>query len=77
MFTFPGKRATSVALTATAAAAALSFALVTGTSATAAPPQSVSGSPEGAFSRIADFYGSYVEGGDARAGRAPAPRGGV
>ncbi|MFB0631867.1 hypothetical protein [Streptomyces sp. AB3(2024)] len=61
MFTFPSKRATSVALAATAGAAALSFALVTGTSATAAPPQSVSGSPEGAFSRISDFYGSYID----------------
>lgn len=61
MSKFPTKRATSVALAATAGAAALSFALVTGTSATAAAPVSVSGSPEGAFTRIADFYGSYID----------------
>ncbi|MEU3404487.1 hypothetical protein ABZ766_11140 [Streptomyces sp. NPDC006670] len=61
MLQFPTKRATSVALAATAGAAALSFALVSGTSATAAAPPSVSGSPEGAFTRIADFYGSYID----------------
>ncbi|MEU3724505.1 hypothetical protein [Streptomyces sp. NPDC031705] len=57
----PTKRAMSLALAATAGAAALSFALVSTPSATAAAPQSVSGSPEGAFTRIADFYGSYVD----------------
>ncbi|MGW0392643.1 hypothetical protein ACWDYJ_17435 [Streptomyces sp. NPDC003042] len=57
----PTKRVTAIALAATAGAAALSFALVTGTSATAAAGQSVSGSPEGAFTRIADFYGSYID----------------
>ncbi|MFG2616741.1 hypothetical protein ACGFXC_03895 [Streptomyces sp. NPDC048507] len=61
MSKLPTKRATSFALAATAGLAALSFALVTGTSATAAAPQSVSGSPEGAFNRIADFYGSYID----------------
>ncbi|MFH7599429.1 hypothetical protein WDV06_30665 [Streptomyces racemochromogenes] len=61
MLQFPSKRTTSVALAATAGAAALSFALVSGTSATAAAPPSVSGSPEGAFTRIADFYGSYID----------------
>ncbi|MFF2196487.1 hypothetical protein [Streptomyces sp. NPDC058157] len=61
MLQFPTKRTTSVALAATAGAAALSFALVSGTSATAAAPPSVSGSPEGAFTRIADFYGSYID----------------
>ncbi|MCX5192615.1 hypothetical protein OOK31_01700 [Streptomyces sp. NBC_00249] len=61
MSTFTAKRLTTTALAATAGAAALSFALVTGTSATAAAPQSVSGSPEGAFTRIADFYGSYID----------------
>ncbi|MFF4366971.1 hypothetical protein [Streptomyces sp. NPDC001594] len=61
MLQFPTKRATSVALAATAGAAALSFGLVSGTSATAAAPPSVSGSPEGAFTRIADFYGSYID----------------
>ncbi|MEU9036670.1 hypothetical protein AB0D45_17440 [Streptomyces sp. NPDC048352] len=57
----PTTRAMSLALAATAGAAALSFALVSTTSATAAAPQSVSGSPEGAFTRIADFYGAYVD----------------
>ncbi|MEU8437090.1 hypothetical protein AB0F18_30140 [Streptomyces sp. NPDC029216] len=61
MFQLPTKRATSIALAATAGAAALSFALLAGTSATAAAPPSVSGSPEGAFTRIADFYGSYID----------------
>ncbi|MFF3017671.1 hypothetical protein [Streptomyces sp. NPDC057939] len=55
------KRVTSVAVAATAGAAALVFAVATGTSATASAPQSVSGSPEGAFTRIADFYGSYID----------------
>ncbi|MFF5705086.1 hypothetical protein ACFY7H_21645 [Streptomyces sp. NPDC012794] len=57
----PTKRTLSIALAATAGAAALSLALVSTTSATAAAPPSVSGSPEGAFTRIADFYGSYVD----------------
>ncbi|MFF4578700.1 hypothetical protein [Streptomyces sp. NPDC001389] len=61
MLQLPTQRATSVALAATAGAAALSFALLAGTSATAAAPPSVSGSPEGAFTRIADFYGAYVD----------------
>ncbi|MER6215488.1 MULTISPECIES: hypothetical protein [unclassified Streptomyces] len=61
MLQFPAKRTMSVALAATAGAAALSFALLPGTSATAAAPPSVSGSPEGAFTRIADFYGSYID----------------
>ncbi|MFF4105013.1 hypothetical protein [Streptomyces sp. NPDC001903] len=67
------KRTVSLALAATAATAALTLALVTGASATAAgtdTPQdgraaaaqpSVSGSPEGAFSRIATFYGAYID----------------
>ncbi|MFD7099442.1 hypothetical protein [Streptomyces xanthophaeus] len=70
----PARRTTAVALTATAAAAALTLALFTGASASAdaggapaAAPQaaagapSVSGSPEGAFTRIADFYGAYID----------------
>ncbi|MEV0411183.1 hypothetical protein AB0I68_10350 [Streptomyces sp. NPDC050448] len=73
MFKLPAKRTASLALAATAAAAALSLALVTGASATAdaGAPQdgraaadaapSVSGSPEGAFTRIADFYGAYID----------------
>ncbi|MEV7547018.1 hypothetical protein [Streptomyces sp. NPDC089915] len=61
MLQLPTKRTTSVALTAVAGAAALSFALAGGTAATAAAPPSVSGSPEGAFTRIADFYGSYID----------------
>ncbi|MET9604313.1 hypothetical protein ABZZ17_04500 [Streptomyces sp. NPDC006512] len=60
MFTF-SKRTTSLAVAATAGAAALAFAVASGTSATAAAPPSVSGSPEGAFTRIADFYGSYID----------------
>lgn len=54
-----------------AATAVLTLALVTGASANgpatgdparaAAPAPSVSGSPEGAFTRIADFYGSYID----------------
>ncbi|MCX5380633.1 hypothetical protein [Streptomyces sp. NBC_00091] len=60
MLKLPTKRAGSIALAATAGAAALSFALA-GASATAAAPESVSGSPEGAFTRIADFYGSYID----------------
>ncbi|MCF3184092.1 hypothetical protein IPZ70_29710 [Streptomyces polychromogenes] len=61
MLQFPSKRATSAVLAATAGAAALSLALASGTSATAAAPPSVSGSPEGSFTRIADFYGSYID----------------
>ncbi|MEV7725103.1 hypothetical protein AB0P15_10265 [Streptomyces sp. NPDC087917] len=56
----PTRRVVPIALAATAGAAALSFAFA-GTSATAAAPVSVSGSPEGAFTRIADFYGSYID----------------
>ncbi|MCX4539603.1 hypothetical protein [Streptomyces sp. NBC_01565] len=69
------KRTASIALAATAATAALCLALVTSASATseradsAAPASgssvaaapSVSGSPEAAFTRIADFYGSYID----------------
>lgn len=59
-------RTASLALAATAVTAALSLAVVTGGFATAAPATaagtpSVSGSPEGAFTRIADFYGAYVD----------------
>ncbi|THA56608.1 hypothetical protein [Streptomyces sp. A1136] len=71
MFKRPTKRTTiALATAATAAAAALSLAFATGASATtptpntgsaAAAPPSVSGSPEGAFTRIADFYGSYID----------------
>ncbi|MGW7320155.1 hypothetical protein [Streptomyces sp. NPDC054854] len=61
MFRLSKKRVTSAAVAATAGAAALAFAVATGTSATASAPQSVSGSPEGAFTRIADFYGSYID----------------
>ncbi|WP_030153944.1 hypothetical protein [Streptomyces sp. NRRL S-244] len=76
MFTSPAKakRTASLALAATAATAALTLAFVTSASATAgagapqdgraaaaAPPSSVSGSPEGAFSRIATFYGAYID----------------
>ncbi|MFI8263033.1 MULTISPECIES: hypothetical protein [unclassified Streptomyces] len=66
------KRTASLALAAAAATAALTLALVTSASATvgagtppdgraAAAAPSVSGSPEGAFSRIATFYGAYVD----------------
>ncbi|MFD9458386.1 hypothetical protein ACFWBC_35565 [Streptomyces sp. NPDC059985] len=61
MFRLSKKRVTSAAVAVTAGAAALAFAVATGTSATASAPQSVSGSPEGAFTRIADFYGSYID----------------
>ncbi|MFD6875811.1 MULTISPECIES: hypothetical protein [unclassified Streptomyces] len=61
MFRLSKKRVTSAAVAVTAGAAALVFAVATGTSATASAPQSVSGSPEGAFTRIADFYGSYID----------------
>ncbi|MDK9500292.1 hypothetical protein QEZ40_005923 [Streptomyces katrae] len=61
MLQLPTKRVTSIALAAAAGAAALSLAVAAGTSATAAAPPSVSGSPEGAFTRIADFYGSYID----------------
>nr|WSX48203.1 hypothetical protein OG409_04085 [Streptomyces sp. NBC_00974] len=68
-------RTTPLALAATAATAALFLAVATGAFATAAPAAapaavpaaasvaapSVSGSPEGAFTRIADFYGAYVD----------------
>ncbi|MFJ6050564.1 hypothetical protein [Streptomyces sp. NPDC092307] len=68
MSKFSARRTASLTLAATAV---LSLALVTtasangsegGTSAqvVAAAP-SVSGSPEGAFTRIADFYGSYID----------------
>ncbi|WP_030296303.1 hypothetical protein [Streptomyces katrae] len=64
MFRLPAKRTASLALAATAATAALTLAFVTTASATgaagAATP-SVSGSPEGAFSRIATFYGAYID----------------
>ncbi|MFG2983576.1 hypothetical protein ACGFYQ_20400 [Streptomyces sp. NPDC048258] len=60
------KRTASLAL---AAAAVLTLAFVTGASADGSTPQqapaaaapSVSGSPEAAFTRIADFYGSYID----------------
>ncbi|MFD5510859.1 hypothetical protein ACFWIB_24235 [Streptomyces sp. NPDC127051] len=66
------KRTASLALAATAATAALTLAFVTSASATAgagapqgdrttAAAPSVSGSPEGAFSRIATFYGAYID----------------
>ncbi|MFJ3912577.1 hypothetical protein [Streptomyces vinaceus] len=66
------KRTASLALAATAATAALTLALVTSASATAgtgapqdgraaAAAPSVSGSPEGAFSRITVFYGAYID----------------
>ncbi|WP_406186664.1 hypothetical protein [Streptomyces sp. NBC_01006] len=64
------KRTASLALAAAAATAALTLAFVTSASATAGAPQdgraavaapSVSGSPEGAFSRIATFYGAYID----------------
>ncbi|MEU6890363.1 hypothetical protein ABZ934_00915 [Streptomyces sp. NPDC046557] len=67
----PAKRtALALATAATAAAAALSLTFVTHASAAAPAPHtaqaatalpSVSGSPEGAFTRIADFYGSYID----------------
>ncbi|MGW7333529.1 hypothetical protein ACWGIU_34000 [Streptomyces sp. NPDC054840] len=62
------RRTASLTLAATAV---LTLALVTSASAhgpeagtpiqAAAPAPSVSGSPEGAFTRIADFYGSYID----------------
>ncbi|MEV7562395.1 hypothetical protein ACGFYY_29935 [Streptomyces sp. NPDC048331] len=68
MSTFSAGRTASLTLAATAL---LSLALVTSASANgpegatpaqvAAPAPSVSGSPEGAFTRIADFYGSYID----------------
>src|SRR4051812_43228960 len=71
MFKRPAKRtALALATAATAAAAALSLTFVTHASAAAPAPHtaqaatalpSVSGSPEGAFTRIADFYGSYID----------------
>ncbi|MCX5151922.1 hypothetical protein OHB36_35105 [Streptomyces sp. NBC_00320] len=64
MFKSPAKakRTASLALAATAATAALTLAFVTSASATgAAAAPSVSGSPEGAFSRIATFYGAYID----------------
>lgn len=72
MSTLPARRTTSIALAATAATAALALAFATGSSASAegapapapraaAALPSVSGSPEGAFTRIADFYGSYID----------------
>lgn len=72
MFKLPAKRAASIALAATAATAALTLAFVTTASAdgagsgsqaapAAAAAPSVSGSPEGAFTRIADFYGAYID----------------
>lgn len=69
MSKLPAKRTASIALAATAAAAALSLAFVTSASATAdadapqaaAAAPTVSGSPEGAFTRIADFYGAYID----------------
>ncbi|KPI12890.1 hypothetical protein OV450_0236 [Actinobacteria bacterium OV450] len=59
----PAQRTASIALAATAAAAALSLAFVTSASATAdaGPAPSVSGGPEGAFTRITDFYGAYID----------------
>ncbi|WP_328302924.1 hypothetical protein OG389_34340 [Streptomyces sp. NBC_00435] len=76
MFSFPTARTTrtaSLALAATAVTAALSLTVVTGGFASAAPAApaptpavavalpSVSGSPEAAFTRIADFYGAYID----------------
>ncbi|WP_030772442.1 MULTISPECIES: hypothetical protein [unclassified Streptomyces] len=68
MSTFSARRTASLTLAATAV---LTLALVTTASANgsegatpaqvAAPAPSVSGSPEGAFTRIADFYGSYID----------------
>ncbi|MFG2709995.1 hypothetical protein ACGFX2_05450 [Streptomyces goshikiensis] len=66
------KRTASLALAATAATAALCLAFVNSASATtdapapasgssAAAAPSVSGSPEAAFTRIADFYGAYID----------------
>ncbi|MFB6812467.1 hypothetical protein [Streptomyces sp. NPDC056387] len=63
MSKLPAQRTASIALAATAAAAALSLAFVTSASATAdaGPAPSVSGGPEGAFTRITDFYGAYID----------------
>ncbi|MFI5999409.1 hypothetical protein ACIA98_03180 [Streptomyces sp. NPDC051366] len=72
MFKLPARRTASLALAATAATAALTLAFVTSASATGAAgaPQdgravaaapSVSGGPESAFSRIATFYGAYID----------------
>ncbi|MFI1650995.1 hypothetical protein ACH4XT_29195 [Streptomyces avidinii] len=67
------KRTASLTLAAAAVLTlTLALALVPGASASAdgptghqtpaaAPGSSVSGSPEGAFTRIADFYGSYID----------------
>ncbi|WP_330334071.1 hypothetical protein OHS33_32935 [Streptomyces sp. NBC_00536] len=67
----PTKRTAAILFAATAATAALSLAFVTtasasgdGTAPKAAPAAalpSVSGSPEAAFTRIADFYGAYID----------------
>ncbi|MET9699742.1 hypothetical protein ABZY31_22855 [Streptomyces sp. NPDC006529] len=68
----PSKRTAAVLLAATAATAALSLTFVTTASASgdgtpkaapaaAAALPSVSGSPEAAFTRIADFYGAYID----------------
>ncbi|GAA2634321.1 MULTISPECIES: hypothetical protein [Streptomyces] len=72
MSKLPARRTATLTL---AAAAALTLALVTSASANgpaagtpalvaaraAAPAPSVSGSPESAFTRIADFYGAYID----------------
>ncbi|MFI7360169.1 hypothetical protein ACIBTP_40400 [Streptomyces avidinii] len=73
MSTYSAKRTASLTLAA-AAVLTLTLALVPSASAdgstgqqapaaapAAAPAPSVSGSPEGAFTRIADFYGSYID----------------
>ncbi|MFD7026999.1 hypothetical protein ACFWAR_03050 [Streptomyces sp. NPDC059917] len=69
----PTTRTAAIVFAATAATAALSFAFVTSASASAdgsapkaapaaaAALPSVSGSPEAAFTRIADFYGAYID----------------
>ncbi|MER5731869.1 hypothetical protein ABT084_26625 [Streptomyces sp. NPDC002138] len=69
----PTQRTAAILFAATAATAALSLAFVTTASASAdgtapktapvaaAALPSVSGSPEGAFTRIADFYGAYID----------------
>ncbi|MFE1409808.1 hypothetical protein ACFW6F_03180 [Streptomyces sp. NPDC058746] len=68
MFKLPSRRTAAVALAATAA---LTLAVVTTASASgggsapaadsAAAAPAVSGSPEAAFTRIADFYGAYAD----------------
>ncbi|MFC9294265.1 hypothetical protein ACFTWH_05660 [Streptomyces sp. NPDC057011] len=66
MFTLPSRHTAAVALAATAALA-LAFATTAsadGSAPKAAPTAaapSVSGSPEAAFTRIADFYGAYID----------------